>query len=548
MTDHPTIAGAGRAGLIVVSVSAVFLLIVLGALFRPEYLNTDTAQYISGARHLLAGEGYSTSVLYFEDQLRFGHIPAPQTTWPPGFSLLIALCMLFGVSDLYAPFVVAALSAVASTLMVHAVVSRAVSVGRAPLVGGLLMAGVVFPHVLVLRGLTEPTYTLCTLIALLAIVRLAEGSRSWAVFMGLGAACAVAFMMRYMGATFVIAVGLFLSIEFLRAPSWRFFWRACLAMAIPGVIAGLLFMRNWWLAGTLSGGPDIDRGSGWGEVFRSLWWSAKGVIGLRTDSMTGVVLSLAVVAGIVVVLLVWRKERGVLSEAQIETQKRDPAMAVIAVSALYALVTIAVLAFLAQRRDAELLSSRYLAPLLPFAICTALVLYDAVWSRTKAMKRLLATGGAICLLGLTGLQGLQLVEFRSWFEGDSKYRVMNDALQESFAGETVAQYLSEHASARGPILDVDGQLLGLMLEQPVVGLSEAAWTWRTWTDDEVFALVERFDISIVCFFPDLFDPHAPVNAHREFYRNLAAGRLPAWLAPLKEDGRVRLYAVQRPGH
>ncbi|MFA7670001.1 MAG: glycosyltransferase family 39 protein [Burkholderiaceae bacterium] len=536
---------AGRVGAVAVWGSAVTLLFILFLLFRPEYLNTDTAQYISGARHLLAGEGYSTSVLYFEDQLRFGRIPAPQTTWPPGFSLLIAVSVFLGIPDLYAPFIVAALSAAASILMVHAVIARVVSVGRAPMIGGLLMAVVVFPHVLVFRGLTEPTYTLFTLIALMAIVRLAEGNRHWAVFASLGAACAAAFMTRYMGATFVIAVGLFLLIELWRVPSWKCFWGAGLAMAIPGIIAGLLFIRNWRLVGTLSGGPDIDRGSDWAEVLRSLWWSAKGVIGLRTDSTPVVVFSLAVVAGITLVLLVWWKERGIRSQPA--RQKRESATAVMVVSALYAFVTIAVLAFLAQRRDAELLSSRYLAPLLPFVICTALVLYEAVRARTKMMSRALAAGGAICLLGLIGLQGMQLIEVRSWFEGNSKYRVMKDALQEHFAGETVGQYLAEHASAHGPILDVDGQLLGLMLERPVIGLSEAAWTWRTWTDDEVLTLIENFDISIVCFFPDLFDPRAQVNAHREFYRNLAAGRLPDWLVPLKQDGRISLYAVKRPG-
>ena len=67
---------------------------------------------------------------------------------------------------------------------------------------------------------------------------------------------------------------------------------------------------------------------------------------------------------------------------------------------------------------------------------------------------------------------------------------------------------------------------------------------RTWDEAEVLKLVRTYHISVVCLFPTLFDPEAPVNAHRILYRQLAHGNIPDWLVPTVDTPLVKVYEVR----
>lgn len=93
------------------------------------------------------------------------------------------------------------------------------------------------------------------------------------------------------------------------------------------------------------------------------------------------------------------------------------------------------------------------------------------------------------------------------------------------------------------MLAVDGQLLGMWLDRPAVGLTESAWTRKTWTADEVHQLVKQFNVRVVCVFPSIFDAAAPVNQHRVFFIDLDQGRVPSWLRLVAGTTSAKVYAV-----
>jgi hypothetical protein len=71
---------AAPVGLLAVAIVAVAFVMI--ASFDLGLINTDTIQLISAARHLIAGDGLSTNIVYYDVQHQFEQLPTPMTVWP----------------------------------------------------------------------------------------------------------------------------------------------------------------------------------------------------------------------------------------------------------------------------------------------------------------------------------------------------------------------------------------------------------------------------------------------------------------------------------
>jgi hypothetical protein len=56
----------------------------------------DTANYLSVARSVINGDGLQTDLIYYPEQASFRSLPAPQTVFPPGYSLAVAAVTQIG--------------------------------------------------------------------------------------------------------------------------------------------------------------------------------------------------------------------------------------------------------------------------------------------------------------------------------------------------------------------------------------------------------------------------------------------------------------------
>jgi hypothetical protein len=77
----------------------------------------------------------------------------------------------------------------------------------------------------------------------------------------------------------------------------------------------------------------------------------------------------------------------------------------------------------------------------------------------------------------------------------------------------------------------------------VIGLTDARYTARVWTDAETAQLIKIRGIREVIFFPTAFDPALAMNANAPFFRGLYDGHPPDWLTPRYISGKVQLYDV-----
>ncbi|MBB6091649.1 hypothetical protein HNQ60_000495 [Povalibacter uvarum] len=513
----------------------------LALAYRPQYLSVDVAQYVDTARNVIEGRGYSTTLIYYEEQMTSGVSPAPQTVWPPVFPLMIALLLAMGVPTLYAPFIVAVLSHAASCVALYVLMRRLRVVPAIAIGATLAWTVAVLPNVLVLRGLSESTYALFTLLTLLVLApHDRELSRRDCFLAGVFAIAT--FLVRYAGIAVVGGLGVVMAARWVARPRWSTFWDAVVAMAVPVLIMAATFIRNLMLAGTLSGGPSVEYGSTGMEVARSLIWSTLQTLGFYGS--TGgflVLLLLAVASWFTWEFLAARKGR-------VHTTELSGANYVpLAVAASSIVFSVALLALLGYQRTPAMINSRYMLPLLPLVIAIVAYVFSGILSArpdepVRRMRTLSAAG--VILVGFLAVQVHAGVYWSDWFRRESQLGAVMAALNQRYEDRSVRDWLLEHSSGDDALLSDGGQLLGLLIDRTTIGLADREWTTRTWTEAEVHSLAQRFKVKFVLFFPESFDPTAESNEHRVFFRELAAGTRPDWLALEVDTPLLKIYQAR----
>jgi hypothetical protein len=109
--------GRGNAEPVLWVIIAILAFLLSLRLHGP-LLSNDSFQYLSEARNLRDGNGLSTSIIHFDIERRSGIIPAPLTTFPPGFAIAIATLS-------WLPFSLETAAILCSGLPWHCLVGRA---------------------------------------------------------------------------------------------------------------------------------------------------------------------------------------------------------------------------------------------------------------------------------------------------------------------------------------------------------------------------------------------------------------------------------------
>ncbi len=337
-------------------------------------ISNDGVQYVEGARRLLAGDGYATSILHFDEHYRAGTLPAPQTVWPPGTSAAIAVVAGFGVEPEAAGRLVARLAYLFLPPLVFLI--------------GVRLTGSVVPAALCAiwqLGMTEfwmylasPNSDLPFLAASLgAITLLPDRAGSGRRWLAASMLAGVAVLFRYAGVFFLLPLGLVLVIDAVQ--TWRrtrvFPFRP-FALAAPGfVIVGAMLLRNRLIAGDLRGGNTRVFHQPLGgllvETFRSLADTLGGVA--RSDLAAGGFRAAAAATGAVgLAILCLAAGRGAVRLARSFTFD-DPAHRYLGVLGLVVLTYVVAILGTASRTMLTY-GQRYLLPVLPLIACLLVTL------------------------------------------------------------------------------------------------------------------------------------------------------------------------------
>jgi hypothetical protein len=542
---------AARSARLTLALWALMLGASLGgliALYDQSFITIDGAFFVNAAKNLAGGHGFATSIVWHEGQYDLGGVPVPQTAFPPGYPLLIALVSRLGLDPPYAAFLISLFSFGVIPLVMHSILRTA---GHPPLSSFAVSAvwlGFPFTWFNVLGCMSEMPFTVLTLVSLRCVMQSERDSGRRDLWLAAaGTVAGLAFTVRYQGVYFIISLGLFFLLRVLHQRDWQSARALILAGGPASVLVLALFLRNHLLTGKLTGGIAGERSLL--EVFRTIWWAFGEIFGFtKSGLLGGGVPELMLTAVIVVGLVggVWQ-----IGRLRIDWSALRAALAKIHVSFSLAYLAVSVILMVLGARNyaSGHINPRYLLPLIPFGLlCLAagarLVRFTPRRSWHPRAARLWGAAAVIALMA-----GQVNVFDQHWhaLTQTNPYRAMRDALQRPLAGEPLVHFLRDRVTAASPLLGNEAQLLGAVLDRPVLGLTRASYSRKVWTDDPVRQLVITYGVGYIVFFPDLFDPSDPENRNGPFFHQLKRGHVPPWLVAILVAPDVRLYRVDWPG-
>ena len=532
--DPPSAAGAERIALLLLTVASMLTAVAVVWLFDPLKINPDTMQLIDTARHLVAGQGLSSGIVYYDAQRAFEVVPAPMIIWPPGFPWLLAAGMSVGLTAEATALASCLIAHIATTFLIYFGLRRVgASAAIAALVGGVWLA---HPTALSLTisCFAEPIYTALTLASWLALIRaLSTPPRwlAWLIASGAFAACAV--LMRYTGVLWPAAAGLWLAFLAVRQRSRRPIGLAIAFGALPAITTLALFWRNYTLNGELSGGQfDYGGSAAVGEVLRRFYWGTDLLFGSSLTSQPLLLGAVFAVLGVAIVLLA------------LTLRSSEPRGLLVGLS-LTKTIFLGVFLFLnALRSSIVFVDYRYWMPVMPFVLMVIGLAADSAVSklRVAAAARTKLWPGAVTLSAAALAISIFIALGKAWplTQPHPASVVITQALTEKLEdGRTLATVLGGSADSPHLLLSNEERRLGYIAHVAVVGLPIARYTQHVWTSDSVGAVVSKFGISHVLFFPSTYE----AEFKNPFYEDLRDGRMPDWLTVRYRGERFVLYEV-----
>ena len=525
---------------------ALIMLAVVGfvIVFDPAYFQSDSAQYISTAKSLLAGHGPATTIVWTAEHHLLGGVPVAQTNFPPGYPMLVAAIAVLGVEPLRAAFGVSIFAFCAVPVLVHWLLRVA---GRAPAPSlGLAAAWFVIPFVWfnVLACLSEMTYTLLTLLTVVCLRQRERHPAYWQAWLLLAGACAgLAFSVRYAALPFIMTVSLVLLARALARRDACALVAPVLVGAPAAAVVLTIALRNYGLTGRFVGGLLAEDGNSLAAVLRSVYWSLSEISGFsKADLVRGAPAEwLLLLLGAAALVWLASSARVRLDWAVARAAWHDT---VAAVSLIYVTGSLVFFVVAATSHVSGVVAPRYLIPLIPFVLLLLPYAAGVLRVETSGRRRAAAaaalawSAAAVFLLGQLDVA----VSHRAAL-GRTRARYIEGALQQRFGTETLREFLSARVTQEAPLLGNEAQLMAAVLDRPVVGLPGSSYTRTIWTEDETRRTVARYGVAWVLFFPELLDAVEPEAANQPFFVDLKRGRVPSWLAPAFQSNGVRLYHV-----
>lgn len=519
----------------------------LAVLSDPLLINPDTVQLISAASNLLDGNGLSSSIIYYDAQHEAEHLPVPLTVWPPGFAWLLAAGKVLGLE--------LETSAIIIAILFHLLSAAAMfAVGRVIGLSGAMslvpcMAWLIQVHAwnVTLAAYSETLFIFLTLFSTYLLLKSWQVDRavnSYVLWSGVAAAAAM--LVRYTGVFWIAGICAWFLLQYMRRKRPAIL-RSMLMFVIPPLTAMiLLFGRNHATTGRWSGGQfDFGDAVDWVNALRTAFWEfAPMVLPGGSELSTPVVLVILTVIASAAI-----GQYGARTMRKAEESTRAISRRFLELSAAYMLVVMGFMVLSAVTHSAGAINYRYFLPVLPFILIpvTLVAMKIIEWTRRQETIDRRSLGALISLIVTMPLWGQALGLLSHWppvpLHPDLE-DLRTGLLERTQHGSTVRDFLEQRVGRRFILLAQHEHRVALLTGLPVLGLTDARFTRKTWTEAQVVRLLRRRGVELVLFFPGTFKPSDPANSNLEFYRQLADGNYPSWLAPLHVTDQVALFLVQ----
>lgn len=510
-------------------------------------MSPDGVQYLSVARNLMAGEGPATSVIYFDAERSTGLMPAPQVTFPPGYSAVVAALGAWVQPIERAALLVSLLSLGATLLLVRTAASW---LGLSPwLARGMLAMLALNALSLELSSsvISEPLFTLLATLAILLLLGALRAGlaqrRALLLAAGAGTVFGAAYWVRYSGLFFVVGlVGLAVVALLLRRR--RLLASASAAAALAAVIAGAGLLRNVLLVGNWRGGNSKAVSNPIAEVVKNSLRTVDdllfGSAPISANLLPRALFLALVAAGLV---LLWRAARAPAAAPRREALLADPRLDA-ALAMLVLLGTYCAAMVYAGLTTVISYGSRMFAPVVPLGLLLLATLLTMLAGRQALDAPAFARGRWVLAAALLPYAWLNL----GWFAATPLQQGAPAAaarfdVADPERGITPRTAIGRVLGADGVLAATDGQMASYALGVPTLVLAGEHYTEVRWTEAAVREAMARYGARALAVTGEVpgVDPIDALPS--PFLRAVFEGAVPGWLEVVARNDAV---VVLRP--
>lgn len=521
------------------AVSALVLVANVVRAGRPMY-DVDSYQYLSAAENIRAGNGAATSIVSFDVERLSGRVPAPLTTFPPGYSFAIALLDGAGLEADQAGALVSMISFIALFPLL-AWGARILSLGplltRLVFVWLLANSWVAEYPVQILSESTFAALTTAAVVALMAAERRDQtpARRRRALLLGCVLA-GLSYWVRYAGLfLFASMVAYFALKALVRRDRRSLAALACCAVPLGMIGTGVL--RNLLLTESWQGGntkrvlnpilPVLEK------FVASIYHL---VFGQKVAARFGPAELLFVVSALTLVVLAVHA----LRERPLLGVRRSPYRTSLAFLSGYLAIYCAGMIY-AGVTSVISFGTRMFYPLLPLLLLAAAHVVGSVEGAiSRRSLRRPALAGATALLTMSycviNVRSLQVEPSPTPAEVlDARFAVP------AADGRPLRAWIEEHVPPDAVIITTEAHATAYVLERRTVALTPAEYSDSHWAEAEVRALMASYGADLLTLYPT--SRSGPSAAQREspFLASLLEGDCPPWLALVAENPHVKIF-------
>ena len=507
---------------------------------RPAPLSNDSCQYLSVAANIRHGNGVATDLVYFDTERSHGRIPAPLTTFPPGYSASIA--MLSGVVGGYetaARILSAICFAGTVALLAFILITARITAFVRAAVMFLFVANAVsvdFSTAVV----TESMFVFIFTAAITALIwawwslQRTRGHLPW-IIAGLTLA-GLSYWVRYAGLFLIAALVLYVVLRFIRHRP-RVGASELYAALIPVGLAAALMARNLLLVGTWKGGNELPvsnplRGV-LAEFARAQLHLLFGEHAIKLGVWEGLLLIGGLGLGALLVRVLY--QGGLAGGADLPRPRGlwtlpFTCAAVYAVGLCYA-----------GLRTVISFGTRMFLPVLPLYILLFGLFLHWLLSRTRFSGGQIWLRAALCVF-VVGYIGVNARDLKMP-QPESRQEYLSGLFAERTAdGQRLSDWANAHIAPETVIAAQDGQETGYLLHRRTLGLVEREYSSERWECPEIREQMNRFGARYLILYRHP-DHNSQLLEESSFAAKAASGQPGCGFVIAAENQDVRILAI-----
>jgi hypothetical protein len=518
----------------------LYALAVAGFLYRAggPGLSDDSYQYLSEAGNICAGNGLTTSIVHFDTERSHGQLPAPLTTFPPGYSLAIAALTRTGLVGETAGLLLSAASFICLVPLI-ACAARLLELGAmATRMALVLLLGSFAADLYATAVSTESLFTALSLGALVCLLLYERGTvgtpAAAAGNLLVGCACWV----RYAGLFLFVAVGAYLAWRALRERDRRSVTAAA-CLALPAGLISYLLARNVILTGSWKGGNTKAVVHPLMEVLKQFVISTyRLVFGEGVPTRLGVLQATLCVGLAVLSVLLFKSVARVRTSSEIRTALRNASPSA-GLLLIYVVVYNAGMIYLGMSSVISF-GARMFYPLLPIYF----LLSGLVLTRVQSLAGPRSTSQTWTMCAAMIIGSYWGINFEKTL---ARRSVPPDrAVEASFAlpsgtGGSLRSWFDANVPLNAVLVATNGQATAYALKRNVVSLVRSNFSDQRWDEKEVRAVMQQYGASFLILYPRISPAIEPVQQESAFLQELLERQRPQWLQLAAENDQVMIF-------